>query len=151
MAGFFFEDAFDDVSASLWCPLDGTPAAAAKKQIVALAVGREDGVPAGQGSVRHGPVAVGETVYRALDAVIRLRERKLANSTLKGEANLLVMPDLSSANVAYQAIKIFGDSLAVGPILLGTRKPAHIVTGSVTARGVMNIASIAVAEACAGK
>ena len=80
-----------------------------------------------------------------------VRERKLANSTLKGEANLLVMPDLSSANVAYQAIKIFGDSLAVGPILLGTRRPAHIVTGSVTARGVMNIASIAVAEACAGK
>jgi malate dehydrogenase (oxaloacetate-decarboxylating)(NADP+) len=80
-----------------------------------------------------------------------VRERKLQGSTLKGEANLLVMPDLVSANVAYQAIKVFGDSLAVGPILLGTAKPAHILTGSVTARGVMNVAAIAVAEACAGK
>ncbi len=80
-----------------------------------------------------------------------VRVRKLQSSTLKGEANLLVMPDLVSANVAYQAIKVFGDSLAVGPILLGTAKPAHILTGSVTARGVMNVAAIAVAEACAGK
>ncbi|MBG1232254.1 NADP-dependent malic enzyme [Aestuariivirga litoralis] len=83
--------------------------------------------------------------------VEEVREKKLSASTLTGEANLLVMPDLASANVAYQAIKIFGDSLAVGPILLGTAKPAHILTGSVTARGVMNLASIAVAEACAGK
>ena len=80
-----------------------------------------------------------------------VRLRKLNDSGLKGEANLLVMPDLASANVAYQAIKVFGDSLSVGPILLGTRKPAHILTGSVTARGVMNISAIAVAEAAAGK
>ena len=76
-----------------------------------------------------------------------VREKKMQHSPLNGEANLLVMPDLSSANIAYQAIKVFGDSLAVGPILLGTRKPAHILTGSVTARGVMNITAIAVAEA----
>jgi malate dehydrogenase (oxaloacetate-decarboxylating)(NADP+) len=80
-----------------------------------------------------------------------VRSRKLHNSTLKGEANLLVMPDLASANIAYQAIKVFGDSLSVGPILLGTAKPAHILTGSVTARGVMNISAIAVAEASAAK
>ena len=83
--------------------------------------------------------------------VEEVRLRKLQNSTLQGEANLLVMPDLTSANVAYQAIKVFGDSLAVGPILLGTAKPAHILTGSVTARGVMNISAIAVAEANAAK
>jgi malate dehydrogenase (oxaloacetate-decarboxylating)(NADP+) len=59
------------------------------------------------------------------------------------------MPDLASANVAYQAVKVFGDSLSVGPILLGTAKPAHILTGSVTSRGVMNISSIAVVEAAA--
>jgi malate dehydrogenase (oxaloacetate-decarboxylating)(NADP+) len=79
--------------------------------------------------------------------VEEVRMRKLQSSVLQGEANLLIMPDLTSANVAYQAIKVFGDSLAVGPILLGTAKPAHILTGSVTARGVMNIAAIAVAEA----
>jgi malate dehydrogenase (oxaloacetate-decarboxylating)(NADP+) len=53
-----------------------------------------------------------------------VRQRKLPSSTLSGEANLLVMPDLSSANIAYQTIKVFGDSLPVGPILLGTAKPA---------------------------
>jgi malate dehydrogenase (oxaloacetate-decarboxylating)(NADP+) len=76
-----------------------------------------------------------------------VRARKLPSSTLKGEANLLVMPDLSSANVAYQIVKVFGEALPVGPILLGTAMPAHILTGSVTSRGVVNMTAIAVAEA----
>ena len=78
-----------------------------------------------------------------------VRQRKLPSSALSGEANLLVMPDLSSANIAYQTIKVFGDSLPVGPILLGTAKPAHILTGSVTSRGVVNMSAIAVTEALA--
>jgi malate dehydrogenase (oxaloacetate-decarboxylating)(NADP+) len=76
-----------------------------------------------------------------------VRLRKLPSSTLSGEANLLVMPNLSAANVAFQAIKVFGDALPVGPILLGTAKPAHILTGSVTSRGVVNMTAIAVTEA----
>jgi phosphotransacetylase len=76
-----------------------------------------------------------------------VRQRKLPSSTLKGEANLLIMPDLSSANAAYQMIKVFGDALPVGPILLGAAQPAHILTGSVTSRGVVNMTAIAVAEA----
>ncbi len=79
-----------------------------------------------------------------------VRQRKLPSSPLKGEANLLVMPDLTSANVAYQVLKVFGDALPVGPILLGTAMPAHILTGSVTSRGVMNMTAIAVAEAATG-
>ncbi len=75
-----------------------------------------------------------------------VRQRKLAGSTLTGEANLLVMPDLTSANVAFQAIKVFGDALPIGPILLGTAKPAHVVTSSVTSRGIVNITAIAAAE-----
>ncbi len=78
-----------------------------------------------------------------------VRARKLPASTLKGEANLLVMPDLSSANIAYQMLKVFGDALPVGPILLGTAKPAHILTPSVTSRGVVNMTAIAAAEAAA--
>ncbi len=81
----------------------------------------------------------------ALIEAVRLR--KLPASTLKGEANLLVMPDLSSANVAYQIVKVFGEALPVGPILLGAAAPAHILTGSVTSRGVVNMTAIAVAEA----
>jgi malate dehydrogenase (oxaloacetate-decarboxylating)(NADP+) len=83
----------------------------------------------------------------ALIEAVRLR--KLPSSTLKGEANLLVMPDLSSANIAYQTIKVFGESLPIGPILLGTAKPAHILTQSVTSRGVVNMSAIAVTEALA--
>jgi malate dehydrogenase (oxaloacetate-decarboxylating)(NADP+) len=79
-----------------------------------------------------------------------VRHRKLPNSTLTGEANLLVMPDLSSANVAFQAIKVFGDALPIGPILLGTAKPAHVLTSSVTSRGIVNMTAIAVAE-CTGR
>ena len=76
-----------------------------------------------------------------------VRNRKLPSSTLRGEANLLVMPDLTSANAAYQMMKVFGDALPVGPILLGAAMPAHILTGSVTSRGVVNMTAIAVAEA----
>ena len=79
--------------------------------------------------------------------IAAVRQRKLPSSTLKGEANLLVMPGLTSANVAYQIMKVFGDALPVGPILLGTALPAHILTGSVTSRGVVNMTAIAVAEA----
>jgi malate dehydrogenase (oxaloacetate-decarboxylating)(NADP+) len=79
-----------------------------------------------------------------------VRQRKLPSSTLKGEANLLVMPGLTSANVAYQIMKVFGEALPVGPILLGTAMPAHILTGSVTSRGVVNMTAIAVAEAATG-
>jgi len=79
-----------------------------------------------------------------------IRERKLPSSTLKGAANLMVMPDLASANIAYQFVKVLADALPVGPILLGTAKPAHILTGSVTARGVVNMTAIAVVEAQQG-
>jgi malate dehydrogenase (oxaloacetate-decarboxylating)(NADP+) len=81
--------------------------------------------------------------------IAAVRQRKLPSSTLSGDANLLVMPDLSAANIAYQTVKVFGDSLPVGPILLGTAKPAHILTGSVTSRGVVNMSAIAVSEALA--
>jgi malate dehydrogenase (oxaloacetate-decarboxylating)(NADP+) len=76
-----------------------------------------------------------------------VRDRKLPGSSLRGEANLLVIPDLASANAAFQMVKVFGDALPVGPILLGTAKPAHILTPSVTSRGVVNMTAIAVAEA----
>jgi malate dehydrogenase (oxaloacetate-decarboxylating)(NADP+) len=84
----------------------------------------------------------------ALIEAVRLR--KLPQSTLKGEANLLVMPDLSAANVAYQFAKVFGEALPVGPILLGAAAPAHILTETVTSRGVVNMTAIAVAEAAKG-
>ena len=79
-----------------------------------------------------------------------IRDRKLPGSHFRGEANLLIMPNLDAANIAYQFIKVLADALPVGPILLGTAKPAHVLTSSVTARGVVNMTALAVVEAQAG-
>jgi malate dehydrogenase (oxaloacetate-decarboxylating)(NADP+) len=75
------------------------------------------------------------------------RNRLFPNSRLTGEANVLIMPDLDSANISYQLIKTMSDALPVGPILLGAAKPAHILTPSVTARGVVNMTALAVVDA----
>ena len=75
------------------------------------------------------------------------RERVFPNSRLKGEANVLIMPNLDAANIAYQLIKVLADALPVGPILIGAARPAHILTPSVTARGVVNMTAVAVVEA----
>ena len=77
----------------------------------------------------------------------QLRQRVYPHSRLKGEANLLVFPDLDSANITLTALRTMTDALHVGPILLGTDKPAHILTPSVTSRGVVNMTALAVVEA----
>jgi len=76
-----------------------------------------------------------------------VRDRVLPSSMLKGTANVLVFPNLDAANVAYQFAKVLANGQPVGPILLGPAKPAHVLTNSVTSRGVVNITAIAVAEA----
>ncbi|MGH6760194.1 MAG: NADP-dependent malic enzyme [Phyllobacterium sp.] len=76
-----------------------------------------------------------------------LRERVLPDSRLTGEANLLVFPNLDAANITLNVVKTVTDALHVGPILLGTAQPAHILTPSVTSRGVVNMTALAVVEA----
>jgi malate dehydrogenase (oxaloacetate-decarboxylating)(NADP+) len=76
-----------------------------------------------------------------------VRDRKLPHSTLKGEANLMILPNLDAANAAYQFIRVLADALPIGPILIGPALPAHILTPSVTARGVVNMTALAVVEA----
>ena len=56
------------------------------------------------------------------------RKLMLPHSKLEGEANILIMPNLDTANVAYQMIKALADALPVGPILIGPARPAHILT-----------------------
>ena len=80
----------------------------------------------------------------ALDAAIRARI--FPNSRLTGAANLLVMPTLDAANIAFNLVKVLGEGLHVGPILMGTAAPAHILTPSVTARGILNMTAVAVVE-----
>jgi malate dehydrogenase (oxaloacetate-decarboxylating)(NADP+) len=76
-----------------------------------------------------------------------IRARVFPDSRLKGEANLLVMPSLDAANIALNMVKVLGDGLSIGPILMGVAAPAHIVTQSVTVRAIVNITSLAVVDA----
>ncbi len=85
----------------------------------------------------HGDTALSET----------LRRRVLPQSTLKGEANLLVFPNLDAANIALTTIAAMTEALHVGPILLGVARPAHILNAAVTSRGVVNMTAIAIAGA----
>jgi len=81
----------------------------------------------------------------ALSAAIRARA--LPASSLTGSANLLIMPNLDAANIAYNLLKGAADALPIGPLLLGTAAPAHILIPSTTARGIVNLAALASIEA----
>ncbi|KQN74320.1 NADP-dependent malic enzyme [Devosia sp. Leaf64] len=76
-----------------------------------------------------------------------LRERYVPETVLRGEANLLIFPDLDAANLSMTLLKEMNNALAVGPILMGTKAPAHILAPSVTSRGIVNMAAIAANEA----
>ncbi|NML16295.1 NADP-dependent malic enzyme [Azohydromonas caseinilytica] len=82
----------------------------------------------------------------ALDA--RLRASQMPRSTLTGEANLLVLPNIDAANIAYNLLKTSaGGGIAIGPILLGAAKPVHILTPSATVRRIVNMTALTVADA----
>jgi malate dehydrogenase (oxaloacetate-decarboxylating)(NADP+) len=76
-----------------------------------------------------------------------LRSRIFPNSRLSGAANLLVLPTLESANISFYLVRTLAGALHVGPILLGIAQPAHITTPSVTARGLVNLATVAAVDA----
>ena len=76
-----------------------------------------------------------------------IRARVFPDSKLKGSANLLVAPSLDAANIAFNLLKTVGDGLSVGPMLMGMAAPVHIVTQSVTTRGVVNMTAYAVVDA----
>jgi malate dehydrogenase (oxaloacetate-decarboxylating)(NADP+) len=76
-----------------------------------------------------------------------IRRRIFPNARLKGPANLLIMPSLDAANIAFNTLKVLGDGQAVGPILLGLNGAAHVVTPSITVRGLLNMTAIAVYDA----
>jgi malate dehydrogenase (oxaloacetate-decarboxylating)(NADP+) len=78
-----------------------------------------------------------------------LRGRYVSNSPLTGSANLLVMPSLDAANIALTLLSAATEGLLVGPLLLGVSKPIHIMVPSVTARGIVNMTALAVAQASA--
>jgi len=86
----------------------------------------------------------------ALDA--EARANVMPNSTLGGEANLLVFPNIDAANIAYNLLKTAaGGNIAIGPVLLGADKPVHILTASATVRRIVNMTALTVADANSGR
>ena len=79
-----------------------------------------------------------------------IRDRAVPDSRLSGTANLLIMPTLDAANIAFNLLKAAADGLPVGPMLLGMSKPIHVLVPSVTARGIVNLSALAVAGGAGG-
>jgi malate dehydrogenase (oxaloacetate-decarboxylating)(NADP+) len=88
----------------------------------------------------HGDAAISEEIRRQV----------FPNSRLKGDANLLMMPTLDAANIAFNLLKTAaGDGITIGPILLGAARPAHIITPSATVRRIVNMTALTVVDAAA--
>ena len=114
-----------------------TPSAAKMRAALALIRTREPSLQV-DGEM-HGDAALDETV----------RRRLLPATALEGEANLLVMPNLDAGSIAYNLVRVVTGAVAVGPILIGLERPAHILSNSATVRGVVNMTVVACAEAIA--
>ena len=86
----------------------------------------------------------------ALDG--KARAALMPNSSLAGDANLLVLPNIDAANIAYNLLKTAaGGNIAIGPVLLGAAKPVHILTASTTVRRIVNMTALTVADANASR
>jgi malate dehydrogenase (oxaloacetate-decarboxylating)(NADP+) len=86
----------------------------------------------------HGDAALSEEI----------RNRVYPDSRLKGEANLLIMPNLDAANISFNLLKMTGsEGVTIGPILLGAAKPVHILTPTATVRRLVNMAALSVVDA----
>ncbi|MDE2459384.1 MAG: NADP-dependent malic enzyme, partial [Rhodospirillales bacterium] len=77
----------------------------------------------------------------------QIRQQALPDSTLRGTANLLIFPNIDSANIAFNLVKATGEAVTVGPMLMGLEKPLHIAVPSTTARGLINLSAVAAMEA----
>jgi malate dehydrogenase (oxaloacetate-decarboxylating)(NADP+) len=86
------------------------------------------------------------------DAALSLvaRQRVITRSRIRGPANVLIFPNLDAGSTALQLTRVIADALPVGPILIGPAKPAHVLTPTVTARGIVNMTAIAAVEAAGG-
>ena len=109
----------------------------ARKMRRALALVRAQAPGLGVDGEMHADAALSEAI----------RDRAVPDSQLAGTANLLVMPNLDAANIAYTLLKAAADALPVGPLLLGMSRPVHVLVPSVTARGIVNVSAIAAMQA----
>jgi malate dehydrogenase (oxaloacetate-decarboxylating)(NADP+) len=112
----------------------------AKKMRAALAIIRRDAPDLEVDGEMHGDTALNSSY----------RNKMMPDSPLTGDANLLVMPNIDAANIAYNLLKTTaGNNIAIGPILLGCAKPVHILTPSATVRRIVNMTALCVVDAVA--
>ncbi|WP_051378246.1 NADP-dependent malic enzyme [Derxia gummosa] len=112
--------------------------ASSEKVRKALAIVREQAPWLEVDGEMHGDCAIDESVRKAI----------MPRSTLNGEANLLVLPNLDAANIAYNLLKTAaGNNVAIGPVLLGAARPVHVLTPSATVRRIVNMTALAVVDA----
>jgi malate dehydrogenase (oxaloacetate-decarboxylating)(NADP+) len=110
----------------------------AQKMRKTLALLREQAPELEVDGEMHGDCALDEAMRRQI----------LPDTTLKGRANLLVMPNIDAANIAYNLLKTAaGNNVAIGPVLLGCAAPVHIMTPSTTVRRIVNMSALTVVEA----
>ena len=117
-----------------------SPAPSAQKMRDTLALLREIAPDLDIDGEMHGDAA--------LDG--RLRKELMPESTLEGDANLLILPNIDAANISYNLLKVAaGNNVAIGPILLGAAKPIHVLTATATVRRIVNMAALVVVDAFA--
>jgi malate dehydrogenase (oxaloacetate-decarboxylating)(NADP+) len=76
----------------------------------------------------------------------------MPHTTLTGDANLLVLPNIDAANISYNLLKTAaGGGIAIGPVLLGAARPVHVLTPSATVRRIVNMTALTVADANAAR
>lgn len=102
-------------------------------------------------SKRHPELEVEGEMHADAALSEEIRNRVFPNTLFSGSANLLLMPNLDAANIAYNLTKVLANGLPVGPMLLGMRRPAHVVTESATVRGIVNMCAIAAVDAIESK
>lgn len=98
-------------------------------------------------STRHPELDVEGEMHADAALSEETRARIFPNASYRGGANLLIMPNLDAANITYNMLKVLGDALPVGPMLMGLNKPAHVVTESTTVRGIVNLCAVAAVDA----
>ena len=115
-----------------------SPSASARKMAAAALLFRAMAPNIESDGEMHGDGALSEEI----------RKRFEPESRLTGEANVLVMPNLDSANISYSLLKMIGgEGITIGPILLGAARPVHILTTTATTRRIVNMTALVVVDA----
>lgn len=100
---------------------------------------------------QHPEIEVEGEMQADVALIENLRDHIISDSKMKGEANLFIFPNLDAANLSFDLLRILGDGVSIGPILLGMEKPAHILKPTASVRRILNMTALCSAEHTAEK